>query len=1200
MKRYLLAKWINFNKPFLTSVRNNGRCHLIRLTIGIAFLFYHTNNGYAQVNKGNLFIPSPNAGSLGKYGDIPVSLYTGVPNIQIPIYTINHRDLSLPISLNYHASGIRVQDEASWVGLGWSLNAGGCITRIVNGLDDLHKTENPTYGRDDWPAPSPFEYLGFPYEETVTDNPTETYKTKVCQGYVDPEPDQFYFNFDNYSGSFIFKQGQNINSDFLVGTCEKEENIKIIFTKSLKQWTITTPNGVKYYFKTREVNERQSNSSDNIFPNVVLFANYNSMCATAWYLDKVESPTGAIINLEYDVRVQQNYTYSDYGCMTVPDKTDQYERIIDVYSTSGGSTACYPKSLNSIYNVTVNYTELMFLKRIYWDNGELSFVKSARSDMFPASTQNFTPPFVLNWLKYPPQKLDEIFVKDNSGNIFKHLIFNYSYFNNNYSGSNPEYFKRLKLLSVNEYGSNTSASPATYSMAYNETIDLPSKQSFARDFWGYYNGKITNSSLVPYGSYFKQNGEKIAVGTADRFPDATNMKAGILTGITYPTGGNSTFSYEPHDFYIFGTGAFGLTDFEKYDDINVSVNSVSSSDQYAYFTLTKSTSVTFSFLLRFEEYCRLSQNSNPFNSTYGYKENQMYAFIVQADNAIDPTLATLNPATMNVIWSMSLGDWLNRTPLTDCERNFNTTKILPAGKYKIYTGYFPYWFTKLTATYSNPGIPSVKKDADAIYEKQAGGLRISKMIHTSTGSLPTMSKYVYKVFDNSLNSYKSTGRLMMFPSNHTVWNLAISDNSNPNGSCNVSYSFLKGTSWSNSPLGNSAQGGTVGYDKVIVYSDDSGANGWTEYNYHNVEERLETGEYIEGFPNITDPMNGSLMSEINYSGSNKIIQRKEYDYYNLQQTTIKGLRYFKSINSWISNMAGTFDFSCTFGVLSKVYNKKSTIIRPSYINHYTNSDNSTLPVSKTENYTYNTIGQLSSKTITNSNSSATVIKTKYPSDFSFGIYPAMTTLNMLNYPIEETTSVNGNITTSKLTTYKANGSGYVPDKVYSLETATPLVSTSFTAFNGTTADTHYGKTPEYSFDSYDSGNGNPLKVLGKNGIYTYYIWAYNKTYPVAKIESSVNTTINITVDDTQLKKTTVYADIQADVAYLKGLFNSYLTNKDYQVTIFTYKPLVGMTSQTDPAERTTYYEYDDFGRLKLARDLAGNILKKYEYHYAGQ
>ena len=125
-------------------------------------------------------------------------------------------------------------------------------------------------------------------------------------------------------------------------------------------------------------------------------------------------------------------------------------------------------------------------------------------------------------------------------------------------------------------------------------------------------------------------------------------------------------------------------------------------------------------------------------------------------------------------------------------------------------------------------------------------------------------------------------------------------------------------------------------------------------------------------------------------------------------------------------------------------------------------------------------------------------------------------------------------------------------------------------------------------------------MLAKNGLYTCYIWAYNKTYPVAKIESSINTTIDITVDDTLLKKTTAFADIQSDATYLKGLFNSYLTNKDYMVTLYTYKPLTGMTSQTDPAGRTTYFEYDEFGRLKLVKDLAGNIQKKYEYHYAGQ
>src|SRR5688572_13406764 len=75
--------------------------------------------------------PSPNAAAFSKYGNIPVSPYTGIPTINIPLYEINIRDIKVPVSLSYHASGIGVGDEASRIGLGWVLNAGGLISRNI-------------------------------------------------------------------------------------------------------------------------------------------------------------------------------------------------------------------------------------------------------------------------------------------------------------------------------------------------------------------------------------------------------------------------------------------------------------------------------------------------------------------------------------------------------------------------------------------------------------------------------------------------------------------------------------------------------------------------------------------------------------------------------------------------------------------------------------------------------------------------------------------------------------------------------------------------------------------------------------------------------------------------------------------------------------------------------------------------------------
>jgi len=80
--------------------------------------------------------PSPNAMAGINNGQYNVAGYTGSFSYSIPLHTLNSYDIQLPISLNYHTTGNRVDDIASWVGLGWNLNAGGAISRVMIGTPD--------------------------------------------------------------------------------------------------------------------------------------------------------------------------------------------------------------------------------------------------------------------------------------------------------------------------------------------------------------------------------------------------------------------------------------------------------------------------------------------------------------------------------------------------------------------------------------------------------------------------------------------------------------------------------------------------------------------------------------------------------------------------------------------------------------------------------------------------------------------------------------------------------------------------------------------------------------------------------------------------------------------------------------------------------------------------------------------------------
>ncbi|MFC7670501.1 hypothetical protein ACFQT0_26335 [Hymenobacter humi] len=96
-----------------------------------------------------LIPPAPVTAPIGTFGSLPVDLNAGAVSVSVPLVEIKSPQLTLPLALSYRTTGVRVEEMASWVGLGWSFNPGGLMTRTVKGLPD--ETPNSGYF-DAWPV----------------------------------------------------------------------------------------------------------------------------------------------------------------------------------------------------------------------------------------------------------------------------------------------------------------------------------------------------------------------------------------------------------------------------------------------------------------------------------------------------------------------------------------------------------------------------------------------------------------------------------------------------------------------------------------------------------------------------------------------------------------------------------------------------------------------------------------------------------------------------------------------------------------------------------------------------------------------------------------------------------------------------------------------------------------------------------------
>ncbi|WP_157966026.1 hypothetical protein [Cognataquiflexum aquatile] len=488
----------------------------------ILLLFSFSVKGFGQhptavADQINKMMPkpvhkAPNVAGIEKYGNYDVNLYNGLPSISIPIFEVQSGNLKIPITLSYHAGGFKYTDQASWVGMGWSLIAGGQISRTMEGKPDegngnfLSQTNN--------------------YNIQITPQCSDVlYKKDSYISNIDREADLFSYSIPGKSGSFYLRQGGQSPYIF------PEAAIKITYQTALQFFDITDEDGVRYRFGKNTQNQDALDYTSSSFNHT-----------TAWHLMEIHSPdSDDLISI----------SYQPIGTAVTSDIAHNLTVVDDCFTEDPQYQPCPTLNLMITQANTSSSTTQMGINEITFETGKVKFVKGPlRTDL--ANTFS----------------LDRVEIYRKEGVSFV-LVKTFKMVNNDYFGGGGS---RLKLNAMEVYdGSGTFINKYQFSYHTNTfSWDLPNS-SYRRDWFGFYNnGKYTNDinqlvhnvnliprTTIPYRPVPTGPIEYLTVGGAGREPDTTYLKEAVLRRITFPTGGYTEFDFEPHQYQESGTTKYG-------------------------------------------------------------------------------------------------------------------------------------------------------------------------------------------------------------------------------------------------------------------------------------------------------------------------------------------------------------------------------------------------------------------------------------------------------------------------------------------------------------------------------------------------------------------------------------------------------------------------------------------------------------------
>jgi len=1142
----------------------------------------------------NVDTKSPDAAALGKFGNIPVNYCTGSTSISIPVFHIDIGKIHLPISLDYHTGGVRVDESSSSVGLGWALSGIGIVSRnVVNIPDDgdggYLSSPPPDSLYTDW------AYGGGQYGAAV-DTYYASWLNTFREGGAETDPDIYSYNITGESGKFIIQRNLQIMQMPL-------SNNQIVQVGGGFQ--ITDANGVIYIFDLPEHVEVPTPDLTRIYVGT-------------WRLTKIVDPGLAdTVFFSYNgtCGVSTDHLYSYYYNMITP-----------------GECANLASSGEQFHISTTNRMDEQFPSQISWRGGMIQFSNACdRSD------------------RVAEMRLDHIGVYSvvhGQQQLVKTVQLSQSYFYTDmcpgYSSTDERNY-RLRLDSVRVLPTSGSLQPQTWRMTYNNG-NMASRESVAQDMWGFNNGKFNNTSSLP-AQNVTYNSVIYPIGINNsRDADANAMQVCMLNSIQYPTGGKSVFQFEPHQWLTYNN----YTEPETTPCSADSRNQSSSQITWTPDPLGSAYNVTYYFSAYNDQtgitdrprviitdqttgtQLTINSNSDPsqplstLQNPVSWNPVLGHTYLIQVN--LYTTTATNVNAQFYINWTrtytnvpkINIGGGLRVKSVTNYDLNGAVTGkdlyaygltedgngqlLTPANYLQVASRAIQYacavsdgsdpgsggvgcqttYGAGLTV-YANPVFPATQFSGSPVLYPSVTKYQLDAQGYPSNGKSIFTYGNLYDQPAFATTNYQKYGVLMILNDWKNGYLYSQSDYKYDLGTS--TYELVKTTTNDMEPVRGATYNGVKVENSSVYLQDECNINSMVN---------ATTQYFMAQVPTNTGAMLSQSKTVTTYgTNGTPLTVTENYTYGDLTHLfpTIKATVDSKNIAE-VTNLKYPHDFASGNNVYAgmvakniispliqsqRLYNNVQADLHNVNYQDWSGTGNLLLPASVDEQIRSN---PLETRILFNQyDKYGNILQQQKTGD----IYQSYIWDYDSTYPIAKVVNAGG--ADIAATSFEADGTGgiYLDNNGAGIISTDGITGSHCFQINEGLAKFNLDPTKTYIVSmwakngtpNYNGFNGSTMTVATNNA------WTTGKTINGwTYLEKSITgvTTINVGSGGGLVDEVRFYP-------------------ANAQMMTYTYAPLVGMTTQCDEDNRITYYEYDEMGRLRDVKDQDGNVIKTYDYHY---